>query len=171
MEELTRQQLDKFAGMGVTPSPVDAIRLDEAARRLCRAKSADGSQFFPAPRVRWCGGVLLHEPTVQSDLWIAEVADALAPRGWIAEKTGAADLTRFWMRVFALAHADEPRFFDSPEMRKAETVREAVNALRRSMAATMDEVEDAVLYCVYGDDTDGGAADAPRRREGNRYKG
>lgn len=165
MEELTRQQLDRFASEGITPSPADAIRLDEAARRLCRAKSADGTQFFPAPRVRWCGGVILHEPTVQSELWIAEVADALAPRGWIAEKTGAADLTRFWMRVFALAHADEPRFFDAPEMRKAETVREAVNALRRSMAATMEEVEDAVLYCVYGDAEEAAAADSPRRHK------
>ena len=164
MEPFAAQQIEKFAAEGVQVSPADAVRLEWAARRLCRAKAADGAKFYPAPRACWCGGVLLHEPTIQSELWLEEVADAFAPRGWIAKKTGAEDLTRFWMRFFACAHADEPGFFDRPEMRTASGVKAEIAALRRKVAATREEAEDALVYCVYGDPSEDLPDPTPPRR-------
>jgi len=163
MDELTVQTLERFEAEGVKCSPRDAARLDAVARRMRRAKLADGEGFLEAPRVVFCGGVLFHEPTVQSDLWMLEVASSIVPSGWLAKKTGVAAEAQFWVRAFALAHADEPGFFDRPEMRDARAVSAAVNALRRTLAATRGAVEDAVIYCVFGDDLDEGDAPAPSK--------
>lgn len=152
MDELTVQTMERFEAEGVKCSPRDVARLDAVARRMRRARLVDGEGFLEAPRVAFCGGVLFHEPTVQSDLWMLEVAGAVVPSGWIAEKTGRAVEVRFWVRAFALAHADEPGYFARPEMRDARAVSKMVDDFARSLAATRQQVEDAVLFCVYGDD-------------------
>ena len=162
MDELTVQTLERFEAEGVKCSPRDVARLDAVARRMRRAKLVDGEGFLEAPRVAFCGGVLFHEPTVQSDLWMLEVAGAVVPSGWIAEKTGRAVEVRFWVRAFALAHADEPGYFARPEMRDARAVSKMVDDFARSLAATRQQVEDAVLFCVYGDDDDEGDDRASR---------
>ena len=144
MEELAVQTFDLLAKEGVTVSPVDAVRIDAAARRLREAKSSDGACFLAAPRVRFCGGVLFHEPTVQSDIWLSEVAAPLCADG----------RTAIMLRAFALVHADEPGFFDAPEMRTARTVQRAAKSLMRTIAATKDEVVAAMDYCINGDEAD-----------------
>ena len=154
MEELARETFDRLAAEGISVSPVDAVRLDEAARRLRLSRNADGSSFLYAPRVRMVGGVLFHQPTVQSDLWLLEVADAITADGD----------SRFWLRAFALAHADEPGFFDRDEMRDAKRVQVAARSFQRSLAATEEEVSDAVLFCVYGEERDEPATLPERRR-------
>jgi hypothetical protein len=144
MEDLARETFEKLAAEGISVSPVDAVRLDEAARRLRLSRDEDGSPFLYAPRVRMVGGVLFHEPTAQSELWLLEVADAIAANGD----------TRFWLRAFALAHADEPGFFDRAEMRDSQKVSAAARAFQRSLAATEAEVVDALFYCIQGEERD-----------------
>ncbi len=166
MEELTVETLERFDAEGVKCAPRDAARLDAAARRMRLAKLSDGEGFLVAPRVCFCGGVLFHEPTIQSDIWMLEVARAIVPTGWLADASGRADEVRFWVRAFALAHADEPGFFMRPEMRDARAVSKAVDAFTRRLAASRIEVEDAVLFCAYGDEDDEARADAPAPEDG-----
>lgn len=154
MEELARETFERLAAEGIALSPVDAVRIDEAARRLRLSRDEDGSPILYAPRVRFCGGALFHEPTAQSDLWLIEVADVIAANGD----------TRFWLRAFALAHADEPGYFDRAEMRDFRKVKDAVRAFQRSLAASEPDVADALLYCIHGEDRDA-EADNPKARE------
>ena len=144
MEDLARETFERLAQEGISVAPEDAVRLDEAARRLRLSRDEDGTPYLYAPRVRMVGGVLFHEPTAQSDLWLLEVADGIA----------ANPDTRFWLRAFSLAHADEPRFFDTPDMRDAGKVSKAVRAFQRTLAATELEVAEAMLYCINGDERD-----------------
>ena len=144
MEDLARETFERLEAEGISVSPVDAVRIDDAARRLRLSRDEDGSPFLYAPRVRMAGGVLFHEPTAQSELWLLEVADGIA---------GNSD-TRFWLRAFALAHADEPGFFDSAEMRDFRKVADAARSFQRSLAATEGEVVDALLYCIHGEERD-----------------
>lgn len=144
MEDLAREAFERLAAEGISVTPEDAVRLDEAARQVRLSRDEDGSPILYAPRVRMAGGVLFHEPTVQSDLWMMEVADAVAENGD----------TRFWLRAFALAHADEPRFFDREEMRDAKKVEKSALAFMRSLSASVAEVEDALLYCINGEERD-----------------
>lgn len=149
MEDLALEAFERLAAENISISPADAVRLDEAARHLRLSRNDDGTPYLYAPRVRMVGGVLFHEPTAQSDLWLLEVAEAIAAN---------AD-TRFWLRAFALAHADEPGFFDRDEMRDAEKVCEAARAMQRRLSATEDEVADALLYCISGEERDESPAD------------
>jgi hypothetical protein len=165
MDELAVQTLERFETEGVKCAPRDVARLDAAARRMRRAKLADGEGLLCAPRAAFCGGVVFHEPTVQSDLWMLEVAGEVIPTGWIAEATGRNAEVRFWVRAFALAHADEPGFFSRPEMHDARAVSAAVDDFARKLAATRRQVEDAVVYCVFGDDEED-AAPEPREDDG-----
>lgn len=164
MQELAAEMFDRLAAEGVEITPFDAVRIEAAARLLAQAKSSDGAPFLSAPRVRYCGGILFHEPTIQSEMWLLEVAAPLCANG----------RTALMLRAFALAHADEPGFFDGEDMKSAKTVTKYAKDFMRRIAATEDELVSALDYCVNGDD-DGyddlpmpepkkrkGAADAPR---------
>ena len=138
--ELAREQVDRFEAEGIHLSAEDVVRLNDAAGDLAAAK-ADGVPIFDAPRCRWCGGVLVHEPTVQSELWMIDVASELASN----------DETWAWMMAFALVHADEPGFFATPEMRTAKSVQRACREFQRNLAATRDELWAAVNWCRRAD--------------------
>ena len=144
MEELARETFERLASEGVTITPLDAVRIDDAARRLRLSRHADGDPFLTAPRVRMVGGVVFHEPTIQSNLWLDEIAAEYARD----------DDTRFWFLAFALAHADEPGYFDRAELRKAQTVGETVRAFMRGISASLADVAAALDYCVNGDERD-----------------
>ena len=168
MQELAAEMFERLAAEGVNVTPFDAVRIDTAARLLARAKASDGAPYLSAPRVRFCGGVLFHEPTIQSELWLLEVAAPLSANGD----------TALMLRAYALAHADEPGFFDGEEMRNAKSVQKRARAFMRTIAATERELLDALAYCVSGDDDGyddlpmpepkGRAADAPRMTRRDR---
>jgi len=143
--QLAQDQIEKFTSEGIVLSPSDVIRINDAAAALADARSHSGG-IFGAPRCRWCGGVLFHEPTVQSELWMMECASALA----------ANDESWGWMLAFSLVHADEPDFFEDEAMRSAKAVNRRCRELQRVLAATRDEVWAAVNYCRFGREIPGG---------------
>ena len=61
---------------GLRPTPEDVIRLNGLALAVERAGDPDAASN--APRVVWLGNVALHEPTLQAETWLAEVASPLA---------------------------------------------------------------------------------------------
>lgn len=133
---LASEQIEKFAAEGITVSAANVVRLNDAAAELAAAKS-DGGPVLDAPRCRWCGGVLLREPTIQSEMWMVEVASELARD----------DESWAWMMAFALVHADEPGFFDRDEMRAAKSVSRACRQFQRRLAASEAELWAAVRWC------------------------
>ena len=149
MEPLVKDDIDRYAAKGVHIDAEAVVRLEDAARKLKSAKTPDGSPLLLAPRCRWVGGVLLHEPTVQSELWMQEVAEPLAEDGRSCS----------WLLAFSLAHAVEPGFFDTVEMRTPKEVQSAAKGFQRSLAATETELWAAVEWCMRGDDA-GKCADA-----------
>lgn len=138
--QLAQDQIDKFEADGIKLSPADVIRINDAAASLAAAKSDGRSELFDAPRCRWCGGFLLHEPTVQSELWMLEVAGALASN---EESWG-------WMLAFSLVHADENGYFEGEEMRSAKFVLRVCRDFQRRLAATREELRAAVDWCRFG---------------------
>ena len=158
MTELAAETFDRLEAEGVAVTPFDAVRIEAAARLIAQAKSSDGAPFLSAPRVRFCGGVLFHEPTIQSELWLLEVAAPLCANGD----------TALMLRAFALAHADEPGFFDGEDMRSAKSVTRYAKDFMRRIAATEDELVSALDYCVNGDDDglDDLPMPKPKKRKG-----
>ena len=142
MEALAAQQLERFARDGITPTPAQIIALNDAARALAKARARGGASFFHAPRVRHLGGIRFHEPTIQSELWMNEVASEISqnPQTWNL------------FLAFSLAHADEAGFFDTPEMRRFDTCEKAVRRFLRSLPVSSDALLEVLNYCVYGDE-------------------
>lgn len=127
---------------GLRPTPEDIIRLNGLGLAVERAGNPDASNN--APRLVWLCNVAIHEPTLQVELWLSEVARNVAASG------GAYDT----LSLYACAHAQIPGFFARASMRNAAIIKMRVYAWAASnlWKATPRQIQAALEYVVNGND-------------------
>jgi hypothetical protein len=127
---------------GLHPTPEDIIRLNGLA--LAAERCGDPDAANNAPRVVWLGNVAIHEPTLQAQIWLSEVADR------VAGSDGAYDT----LRVYACAHGRIPGFFTRPSMRNSAIIKVRVYAWATAnlWKTTPRQIAAALMYVCTGDD-------------------
>lgn len=127
---------------GLRPTPEEIIRLNGLGLAVERAGDPDAANN--APRIVWLCNVAIHEPTLQVELWLSEVARR------VAATDGAYDT----LRVFACAHGQVPGFFSRASMRNAAIIKMRVYSWAASnlWKATPRQIHAALDYVVNGND-------------------
>jgi hypothetical protein len=127
---------------GLRPTPEDIIRLNGLAIAVERAGDPDAASN--APRVVFLCNVAIHEPTLQAEIWLAEVAAKLA------SSKAAYDT----LRVYACAHAIIPGFFRTSSMRSATLINLRVYSWSATnlWKATPRQISAALEYVTNGAD-------------------
>lgn len=144
VSELAKGDWEDLRARGLSPTLEDFDRLNSLALRLTDGGETTCANF---PRIGWAGDVPFFEPTMQVYAWYFNYAVRAAAN----EDTEGT----FW--AFALAHAREPRFFDS--LVAPDAIDKAVTAWVETLSVTKDEVVRACRYAMRGFDD----ADAPRK--------
>lgn len=154
VSELARGDWEDLRAQGLSPTLDDFDRLNQIALRL-----ADGAETTAAnfPRVGWAGDIPFFEPTFQAFAWYYSHA----------RRAAANAETEWTLWAFALAHAREPRFFDSLDT--PEAIDRAASAWAASLPVSREEVMRACRYAAVGFDdarpaTNGAADGGPRFR-------
>ena len=153
ISKLARDDFEDLKAQGLNPTLEDFDRLNQIALRLTDGAETTCANF---PRVGWAGDVPFFQPTLAAFAWYHGYAARLAADDETANT--------FWW--FALAHAREPRFFET--LRARDEIEKAVAAWVESLPVTRDEVARAARYAVCGFDdavaakNDDGRAGAPR---------
>ena len=135
-----------IAEKGLKPTPADIIRLNALALRVER--SGDPDSCVNAPRICWLFNVAIHEPTIQAELWIAEIAEKLS------STRGVMDTLCF----YACAHARIPGFFERPLMNNMAAIKARVAfwAASNLWKVTPRQIKAALDYVTNGDNQETG---------------
>ena len=137
ISRLARDDFEDLKAQGLNPTLEDFDRLNQIALRLTDGAETTCANF---PRVGWAGDVPFFQPTLAAFAWYHGHAARLAADDETANT--------FWW--FALAHAREPRFFET--LRARDEIEKAVAAWVESLPVTRDEVARAARYAVRGFD-------------------
>lgn len=155
ISRLARDDFEDLKAQGLNPTLEDFDRLNQIALRLTDGAETTCANF---PRVGWAGDVPFFQPTLAAFAWYHGHAARLAADDETANT--------FWW--FALAHAREPRFFET--LRKRDDIEAAVKAWVESLNVTYAEIVRASRYAVTGYDdavpgkNEDGMPDGPRFR-------
>jgi hypothetical protein len=127
---------------GLCPTPQDIIRLNALALRVERA--GDPDSCVNAPRICWLFNVAIHEPTIQAELWIAEVAEKLSSTRGVMDT----------LCIYACAHARIPGFFERALMNNVSAIKARVAfwSARNLWKVTPRQITAALEYVTNGDD-------------------
>jgi hypothetical protein len=127
---------------GLRPKPEDVIRLNALGLAVERAGNPDASNN--APRIVWLCNVAIHEPTIQAELWMQDVASQ------VSATQDAYDM----LRLYACAHAQIPGFFAKASMRNITLIRVKVWSwiAANIWKATPRQIRAALEYVVNGND-------------------
>ena len=137
VSELAKGDFEDLRAQGLNPTLEDFDRLNTIALRLTDGDETTCANF---PRVGWAGDVPFFQPTLAAFAWY----HGYALRNAADDETA----NTFWF--FALAHAREPKFFDS--LRKRDDIEAAVKAWVESLNVTYAEIVRASRYAVTGYD-------------------
>lgn len=146
---------------GLSPTPHDIIRINALALRVERA--GDPDSCVNAPRICWLFNVAIHEPTIQAELWIAEVAEELSSTRGVMDT----------LSVYACAHGRVPGFFNRIMMNNATAIKARVAfwASRNLWKVTPRQIKAALDYVTHGDNPETGEYPDLTEAHPNRLKG
>ena len=72
VSDTAMSDINKLVAEGLKPTPQDIIRLNALALKIERHESCAMS-LFNLPRVAFLGNIILREPTLGHEIWLAEV--------------------------------------------------------------------------------------------------
>lgn len=137
VSKLARGDWEDLREEGLAPTLEDFDRLNLIALRLKDGAETTAANF---PRIGWAGDIPFFEPTIQAFAWYYQYA----------VRAAANTETEDTLWAFALAHAREPRFFDS--LTTPEAIDKAASAWAASLPVTKEEVVRACRYAAKGFD-------------------
>ena len=144
--------IDKLVAEGLKPTPQDIIRLNALALKMERHDSCAMS-LFNLPRVAFLGDVVLPEPTLGHEIWLAE-----------AERICDMDdiLTNLSITAYACSVIDAK---DLPELDKRK-IFVAVEKFKETISGyTPRQIVAATRYVIDGNDATTGEYPEHKRRE------
>lgn len=153
---MAKTDIKRLRDNGATVTDDDAITINDLACAL--SKKAIMSEYAAAPRVYYVGGVILHEPTLQSDEWCQVYASKFFPStlsrldrlgAWLF---GRGLPTLAYARAYALAFARVRGAFDT--LTNEDVAVRTVVTWARSLTCTDAELMQGCFYATYGESYD-----------------
>ena len=146
ISETARADIEDMWAQGLKPTFADIIRLNAVALAAERAKA--GFALEVLPRVAFLGSVAFREPTIGSEIWMAEAA-----RLFRAD----APETFMFLRAFSLSRPQS----ELPDAADEKAVLAEIEVFRASLGfATLAQIAAAVAYAVHGFDPEAGETPA-----------
>ena len=156
ISKLAMEDIKALKDSGASLNPEDIVSLNALGLACERSADSRHSMEIRHPRIaRLPDGTPLYEPTVQSDIWIAE---QVYP--YCGERSSF-----LYALAFALAHAREAHFFE--RLDNPAGIDKAVKRWMRSVCATRDQLAIATSYAMFGADPDEPANDDGEEPEKN----
>lgn len=131
------EDVERMEAEGLKPAPADIIRLNALGCRVERGEHDEGLSTMP--RCAFVGDLVFREPTIGSEIWIADVS-----RQFDMENAE----TLLLVRAYALARDQK----DLPDALDAAAVKAEVERFKREKLAAMTvrELVAAVGYAMHG---------------------
>ena len=130
-------EIDELIKEGLQPTPADIIRLNALGLKVDHG--VDDNPLYTRRRAACLGGVWLREPTIAHHLFIADCRAILPDGGRVGNA-----ILRAWVLSLAAPPAQPPAdisgILDS-------------FIKNRLMSVTLDQIEAAVEFCLYGYDS------------------
>ena len=147
MEDIAALRTD-----GIDVPPREVVRLNVLGLRVERGP--DSPDVFGAPRVAFLGDVVLREPSLGSDMWLRQTADAF----------NLDDDAQTWFALRVLSCAVPWR--ELPDPTRPRAVRKDVERTLRELSDfTIRQVENALSWCIDGNLAETGENPPHRRAE------
>ena len=139
VSKMAMEDIEALREEGIEATPEEIIRLNAFGLKV--ELNTDSSEFSVMPRVSILGDVAFREPTVGSEIWLdrtSRVFDLDDPA------------TYFQLRAYSLSKRQDA--LAEPESKEA--LKEEVAELfsRRLAGYTLDQVQNAVGYAIFGND-------------------
>ena len=138
ISKMAMEDIEALKEDGIEVTPEDIIRLNAFGLKVER--NTDSSEYYIMPRVSILGEIVIHEPTIGSEIWMSKVG-----RVFDLDDTD----TYIQIRAYSLSLSQDQLV--DPENK--ELVKQAVSEfLKKVSNYTMTQLQEALAYAVFGND-------------------